>query len=68
VLLVSHELNLVARFASQMVLLDRGRVVADGTPRDVMQAAVLERVYHWPVSVVADPIDGAPTLVLKRSR
>jgi ABC-type cobalamin/Fe3+-siderophores transport system ATPase subunit len=68
VLLVSHELNLVARFASHMVLLDRGRVVADGTPADVMQAGVLERVYHWPVSVVADPIDGAPTLVLKRSR
>ena len=68
VLLVSHELNLVARFASHMVLLDRGRVIADGSPTDVMQADVLERVYHWPISVLADPIDGAPTLVLKRSR
>jgi iron complex transport system ATP-binding protein len=68
VLLVSHELNLVARFASHMVLLDHGRVVADGTPTDVMQAGVLERVYQWPVSVGADPIDGTPTLVLRRSR
>jgi len=68
VLLVSHELNLVARFASHMVLLDHGRVVADGRPVDVMKAGVLERVYQWPVSIVADPIDGAPTLVLKRSR
>jgi ABC-type hemin transport system ATPase subunit len=33
-----------------------------------MQAEVLERVYQWPVSIAADPIDGAPTVVLKRSR
>jgi ABC-type hemin transport system ATPase subunit len=51
-----------------MVLLDHGRVVADGRPIDVMQAGVLERVYQWPVSVGADPIDGTPTLVLRRSR
>jgi iron complex transport system ATP-binding protein len=68
VLLVSHELNLVARFASHMVLLDHGRVVADGPPADVMDAGILERVYQWPVSIAADPVDGAPTLVLKRSR
>ena len=68
VLLVSHELNLVARFASHMVLIHHGRVVADGSPTGVMQADVLERVYQWPVSIAADPIDGAPTVVLKRSR
>jgi len=68
VLLVSHELNLVARFASHMVLLDHGRVVVDGPPAAVMQAEVLERVYQWPVSIAADPVDGAPTVVLKRSR
>jgi iron complex transport system ATP-binding protein len=68
ILLVSHELNLVARFASHMVLLDRGQVVADGSPTNVMQASVLERVYQWPVSIAADPVDGTPTLVLRRSR
>jgi len=68
ILLVSHELNLVARFASHMVLLDHGRVVADGSPADVMQADVLERVYQWPISIAADPVDGTPTLVLRRSR
>ena len=38
VLLVSHQLNLVARFADHIVLLHRGRVAAAGTPADVMQA------------------------------
>jgi heme transport system ATP-binding protein len=33
---VVHDLNLAARFADQLVLLDRGRVVAAGSPADVL--------------------------------
>jgi iron complex transport system ATP-binding protein len=62
VLLVSHQLNLVARFATQIVLLHRGQVVASGTAADVMQGAVLERVYEWPLVVTRDPAVGAPAL------
>jgi len=68
VLLVSHQLNLVARFADRLVLLDRGSVAAAGTVDDVMHAEVLERVYQWPVVVTRDPAVGAPALVpLRRS-
>lgn len=63
VLLVSHQLNLVARFADRLVLLDRGIVAASGTVNDVMRADVLERVYEWPVVVTRDPAVGAPSLV-----
>lgn len=68
VLLVSHQLNLVARFADRMVLLHRGHVAAAGTPAQVMQGAVLERVYDWPLVVTRDPAVGAPSLVPLRSR
>jgi iron complex transport system ATP-binding protein len=68
VLLVSHQLNLVARFADQMVLLHRGSVAASGAPNDVMQAEILERVYEWPLVVTRDPAVGAPTLVPLRGR
>ena len=68
VLLVSHQLNLVARFADAMVLLDRGRVVAAGPPASVMQAAVLEPVYDWPLVVTHDPAVGAPALLPLRGR
>jgi iron complex transport system ATP-binding protein len=63
VLLVSHNLNLVARFAQRIVLLDAGRVVADGSPTTVMQPATLERVYGWPIAVATDPTTGTPTLI-----
>ena len=67
VLLVSHQLNLVARFADDIVLLHRGRVAASGAPDEVMQGAVLERVYEWPLVVTRDPAIGAPALVPLRA-
>jgi iron complex transport system ATP-binding protein len=63
VLVVSHQLNLVARFAHKIVLMHRGRVAAHGPPATVMEARTLEAVYEWPVVVVRDPAVGAPTLV-----
>jgi iron complex transport system ATP-binding protein len=68
VLLISHQLNLVARFADQLVLLHRGAVAAAGPPDSVMRAEVLERVYEWPLVVSRDPAVGAPTLVPLRRR
>ena len=63
VLLVSHQLNLVARFAAHMVLLHHGRVEAAGAPDAVMQGAILERVYEWPLVITRDPAIGSPALV-----
>lgn len=63
VMLVSHQLNLLARFADSIVLLHHGHVVASGTPSDVMQAKLLERVYEWPLVISRDPAIGAPSLV-----
>jgi iron complex transport system ATP-binding protein len=63
VLLVSHQLNLVARFADTIVLLDEGKVAVSGAPADVMKADRLEAIYGWPVVITRDPAVGAPALV-----
>ncbi|MEO8194671.1 MAG: ABC transporter ATP-binding protein [Gemmatimonadales bacterium] len=63
VLLVSHQLNLVARFANAVVLLHHGRVAASGSPDEVMRASLLEKVYEWPLVITRDPAVGAPSLV-----
>lgn len=68
VLAVSHQLNLVSRFAHHVVLLNRGAVAAAGSPDEVMRASVLESVYEWPLVVSRDPAVGAPTLVPLRRR
>ncbi|HUF27191.1 MAG TPA: ABC transporter ATP-binding protein [Gemmatimonadaceae bacterium] len=68
VLLVSHQLNLVARFAATLVLLHEGTVAALGPPADVMRGPVLEPVYQWPLVVIRDAAVGAPALVPLRTR
>ena len=59
VVVVTHDLELAARFADRLLLLDSGRVVADGTPAEVMTAERMSRAYRWPVAVASDPISGA---------
>ena len=68
ILVVSHQLNLVARFAQRVVLLHEGTVAAAGPPADVMRGDVLERVYDWPLVVTRDPAVGAPALLPLRGR
>ncbi|HEY0931771.1 MAG TPA: ABC transporter ATP-binding protein [Gemmatimonas sp.] len=68
VLLVSHQLNLVARFATHIVLLDHGKVAAAGGADAVMRGDVLESVYEWPLVVTRDPAVGAPALLPLRGR
>ena len=60
VLVVTHGLDLAARFADRMLLLAGGRVAAEGPPDEVMRSQVLEAVYRWPVRVTEDPATGAP--------
>jgi iron complex transport system ATP-binding protein len=68
VLVVSHQLNLLSRFADEIVLLDRGKVAASGAPASVMIPALLEQVFEWPMSVTAEPDTGRPALFPLRQR
>jgi len=60
VLLITHHLDLAARFADRMLLLEDGRVAVEGTPEQVMREEVLSAVYGWPLVVGRDPVTGAP--------
>jgi iron complex transport system ATP-binding protein len=62
VLVITHQLNLAARYADRVVLLDHGRVRADGAPADVLTAALLSEVFTWPVAVMPWR-DGSPQVV-----
>lgn len=61
-LVITHHLNLAARYADALLLLDEGRAVAHGPPGEVLQEGVLSSVFRWPVAV-APWRDGAPQLV-----
>ena len=61
VLVVTHDLNLAARFADRLLLLDRGRARARGAPEEVFWGDTLEKVYEWPLRLVPHPGPGSDT-------
>lgn len=62
VLAALHDLNLAGRYADQVVMLDRGQVVASGSPDEVLSPALIERVYGVRADVVPHPAEGTPLI------
>lgn len=60
VVTVSHDLNLAARYAARLIVLDRGRIAADGDPASVLTPGLLRSVYETEALVAPDPATGAP--------
>lgn len=67
VVAVLHELSLAARAADHVVAMAGGRVVATGTPAEVIVPEVLAEVFGLDADVVPDPLLGHP-VVLPRGR
>jgi ABC-type cobalamin/Fe3+-siderophores transport system ATPase subunit len=61
-LVITHHLNLAARFADRVLLLSGGRLIAEGTPADVLREETLSRIFEWPVAVTTW-CDGSPQVV-----
>ena len=40
-----HDLNLAAAFCDRLILLDEGKIIADGTPEEVLTKATLQQVF-----------------------
>jgi iron complex transport system ATP-binding protein len=59
---VTHDVNLAAEFADQVVLLKDGREIAAGPPRSVFTPQLLRRVFDLEVLVDAHPVTGAPRI------
>ena len=63
VIVVLHDLNLAAGYADRIVMLHRGRIAADGSPRAVLTRETIEHVYAQPVLVLEHPTRGVPLVV-----
>ena len=65
VLATMHDLNLAALYFDDLVLLERGRVVAQGAPSDVLSAERIQAVFNAHVLIQTHPARAdAPQIVL----
>ncbi|MFG3526395.1 ABC transporter ATP-binding protein [Streptomyces sp. NPDC047917] len=60
---VLHDLNHAARYATHLIAMRDGRVVAEGAPQEVVTAALVKEVFDLPCQVVPDPVTGTPMVV-----
>jgi iron complex transport system ATP-binding protein len=64
---ITHHVNLAARFADQALVLSDGAVAARGAPAEVLNRETLERVFAWPVAIAA--FEDRPQMIpLRRER
>jgi iron complex transport system ATP-binding protein len=64
VVMVSHDLNLAAMYGTRLMLLDQGRIVKIGTPKDVLTYQTLEESYGCTLLVDDSSLGGFPRVTL----
>jgi iron complex transport system ATP-binding protein len=60
---VLHDLNHAARYATHLIALRGGEVVAEGAPGDIVTAELVEEVFGLRCQVIDDPETGTPLVV-----
>ncbi len=64
VLAALHDLNLAAQYCNRLLLLNNGRVHAEGTPGEVITAQNIKEVYGADDCVYTHPVNGLPVVLL----
>lgn len=63
VVTVLHDLNQAARYANHLIVMRDGRIVATGTPAEVITPELIEAVFGLRCIVVPDPVSRTPSVV-----
>lgn len=63
VLIILHDLNLAARYADRIMLLDDGRIATLGAPWEVFSVERIEQVFGVAVQVIRHPLQDCPLII-----
>ncbi|MDO3409783.1 ABC transporter ATP-binding protein [Saccharibacillus sp. CPCC 101409] len=65
IVMVLHDINLSARYADHIFALQDGRLIAEGTPTEVITSERVKEIFGLDSEVIADPVSGSPMVVPK---
>lgn len=63
VIAVLHDLNLALQYSDYLILLDKGQIVVEGSPEEVLTKDNIKKVYSIDVCIIKNPITGAPHII-----
>jgi iron complex transport system ATP-binding protein len=64
---VLHDLNQAARYATHLIAMCEGRLVAEGDPGSVVTEDLVQEVFGLPSRVIPDPETGTPLVIPRAS-
>ncbi|UVM57441.1 ABC transporter ATP-binding protein [Pseudomonas sp. B21-012] len=62
---VLHDLNQACRYATHLIAMRDGAVLAEGAPGAIFTEALVQEVFGLPAVIIADPVSGTPLVVPK---
>lgn len=60
---VLHDLNQACRYATHLIALRDGKIVAEGAPKEIVTADLIERIYGLRCTIIDDPVAHTPLVV-----
>ena len=63
--MVLHDINLSARYADYIFAMKKGKLVAQGNPKDIITPELMEQVYGLQCTIIEDPLSHTPLVVPK---
>ncbi|MDK9358627.1 iron-enterobactin ABC transporter ATP-binding protein [Lelliottia sp. V106_10] len=60
---VLHDLNQACRYATHLIALRDGKIVAEGAPKEIVTPELIERIYGMRCMIIDDPVAGTPLVV-----
>lgn len=65
VVVVTHDLTLASLYSHRVILLDDGRIIQEGTPKEILTERRLQNIYGKGLTVIAHPVTGLPIVLPK---
>ncbi|WP_424188013.1 ABC transporter ATP-binding protein [Actinokineospora sp. G85] len=63
VVMVLHDLNQASRYADHIVAMKTGRIIAEGDPRHIITATLVEDIFGLRCEVINDPLSDTPLII-----
>ncbi len=64
IVMASHDINIASEFCDRLILLQGGRIIQMGTPKEVVTKENIESVYGCKVWIDQHPVSGMPRISL----